>query len=166
MTKLVDLFWQLEKPSTKWSGYFDVYERHVGKFVGKAPRILEIGVYHGGSLELWHKYFGEGTKVVAIDIDPKVKEYKYDYDVKIVLGDQADRNFWRKFFDEHGDFDIIIDDGGHTMPQQIVTLEECFHHLNDGGVLVVEDTHTSYWHNSVQTLMKKVLTRPLGAPKK
>lgn len=145
MTKLVEIFWQLEKPSTKWSGYFDVYERHVGKFVGKSPRILEIGVYQGGSLELWHRYFGEGTKVVAVDINKECLEYKYDYDVEILLGDQADRNFWKEFFPKYGQFDIIIDDGGHTMNQQIVTVEECFNHLKDNGVLVVEDTHTSYW---------------------
>lgn len=145
MGKLVELFWELEKPSTKWSGYFDVYERHCSKFIGKAPRILEIGVYQGGSLELWHKYFGEGTKVVAIDINKECLEYKYDFDVEIVLGDQSDRNFWKEFFVKYGTFDIIIDDGGHTMNQQIVTMEECFKYLNEGGVFVVEDTHTSYW---------------------
>ncbi len=42
--RIKELFWELDKPSTKWSGYFDVYERHLKKFVGKAPRILEIGV--------------------------------------------------------------------------------------------------------------------------
>ena len=145
--QLIDLFWELEKPSTKWSGYFDVYEKHCAKFRGKSPRILEIGIYQGGSLELWHKYFGGGTQVVAVDIDEKCLDYKYDFDVEIVMGDQSNRNFWKEFFEKHEKFDIIIDDGGHTMNQQIVTLEECFKHLNDGGVFVVEDTHTSYWQS-------------------
>lgn len=31
------------------------------------------------------------------------------------------------------------------MTDQITTLINIFPHLNDGGVLVIEDTHTSYW---------------------
>ena len=95
MTKLVDLFWQLEKPSTKWSGYFDVYERHVGKFVGKAPRILEIGVLGGGSIEMWLKYFGEGTTVVGVDINEECLSYEFDGNAKVVMGDQGDPEIGR-----------------------------------------------------------------------
>jgi hypothetical protein len=40
---------------------------------------------------------------------------------------------------------IIIDDGGHTMNQQIVTYEELYDHLSDNGVYLCEDVHTSYW---------------------
>ena len=39
----------------------------------------------------------------------------------------------------------MIDDGGHTMEQQIVSIETLFPLLADGGVYLVEDTHTSYW---------------------
>jgi len=147
MVKLIDVFNKLEKPSTKWTGYFDVYDRHLGKFIGKAPRVLEIGVLGGGSIEMWHKYFGKGTQTVGIDIDEKCLEYKYDFDAKVILGDQGSPAFWDDFFKEHGEFDIVIDDGGHTMDQQKVTLEKCFPKLKTGGVLVVEDTHTSYWQN-------------------
>lgn len=31
------------------------------------------------------------------------------------------------------------------MNQQIVTLEEMFWHVRDGGVYLCEDMHTSYW---------------------
>jgi hypothetical protein len=43
-------------------------------------------------------------------------------------------------------FDIIIDDGGHTMAQQKTTIEHLFRKVKDGGIYLVEDTHTSYWH--------------------
>ena len=39
---------------------------------------------------------------------------------------------------------ILIDDGGHTMEQQIVTFEELYDHINDGGIYLCEDVHTSY----------------------
>ncbi len=44
-----------------------------------------------------------------------------------------------------GKFDIIVDDGGHTMEQQITSFELLFPHVKSGGIYVVEDLHTSYW---------------------
>ena len=41
--------------------------------------------------------------------------------------------------------DVLIDDGGHTMQQQINTFEELFHHIDKNGVYLCEDLHTSYW---------------------
>ena len=41
--------------------------------------------------------------------------------------------------------DIVIDDGGHKMRQQIVSYEELFGHIKHDGVYLCEDTHTSYW---------------------
>jgi hypothetical protein len=34
----------------KWEHYFEIYHRHLEKFRGKPIRILEIGIYSGGSL--------------------------------------------------------------------------------------------------------------------
>ena len=50
--------------------------------------------------------------------------------------------------DRYGPFDIIIDDGGHTMEQQIASIETLFPALNEGGVYLCEDTHTSYWEST------------------
>jgi SAM-dependent methyltransferase len=143
--KIKELFWQLEKPSTKWSGYFDVYERHLSKFVGKKPRILEIGILGGGSIELWLKYFGEGTTVVGMDIETKALDYKYDGNAMIVIGDQGDPLFWDQFLPTQEKFDIVIDDGSHIMNHQITTVNKVFSHIKEGGVFICEDTHTSYW---------------------
>lgn len=143
--KITELFWNLEKPSTKWSGYFDVYERYLSKFVGKAPRILEIGILGGGSIELWLKYFGEGTSVTGLDIDPKVLDYKYDGNAMIVVGDQSNPVFWDQFLSTQEKYDIVIDDGSHIMDHQITTLNKIFPHIKEGGVYICEDTHTSYW---------------------
>jgi hypothetical protein len=47
--------------------------------------------------------------------------------------------------EKHGPFDIVIDDGGHTMLQQIASVETLFPLLNEEGTYLVEDCHTSYW---------------------
>ena len=44
-----------------------------------------------------------------------------------------------------GNFDIIIDDGGHSMPQQIISFLTLFPHVKSQGLYVIEDLHTSYW---------------------
>ena len=40
--------------------------------------------------------------------------------------------------------DAILDDGGHTNLDQIMTTVNTVQYINDGGILMVEDTHTSY----------------------
>lgn len=124
----------------KWRHYFEIYDRHFNKFLNKPVKILEIGVYSGGSLEMWRSYFGPKSKIHGIDIEESCKSYEND-DVSITIGDQGDRSFWKKFKESGEKFDIIIDDGGHLPHQQRITLEECLPMLNRGGVFFCEDIH-------------------------
>jgi hypothetical protein len=39
----------------------------------------------------------------------------------------------------------MVDDGGHKMHEQIAIFQALWPHLTDGGLYIVEDTHTSYW---------------------
>ena len=144
MKRIEELFDTTEKPSTKWTGYFDVYERHLSKFVGKAPKILEIGVLGGGSIELWLKYFGEGTQVIGVDIDPRCLQYKYNGNAQVIMGNQGDPAFWDEFLDKNTDFDIIIDDGSHDQMDVMNSFSILFQHLKDDGVYIIEDLHTAY----------------------
>jgi hypothetical protein len=128
----------------KWVHYFPIYTRHLERFRGRSVNVLEVGVYRGGGLDLWSSYLGPEAKLVGLDIDEAaVRAVKGRF--QVVLGDQADPDVLRKINDDYGPFDVVIDDGGHTMDQQIVTIETLFPLLNDGGVFIVEDTHTSYW---------------------
>jgi len=124
----------------KWKHYFEIYHRHFSKFIGREVRILEIGVYSGGSLEMWKQYFGPKCRVYGVDIEEACKAYTDDQ-VEIFIGDQADHNFWAHFKKEVSLLDIIIDDGGHHFHQQRATLEEMLPHLRAGGVYLCEDAH-------------------------
>jgi 8-demethyl-8-alpha-L-rhamnosyltetracenomycin-C 2'-O-methyltransferase len=46
-----------------------------------------------------------------------------------------------------GEFDVVIDDGGHRMDQQLVSFKTLFPHVKSGGLYIIEDLHTSYWPN-------------------
>lgn len=128
----------------KWVHYFDIYDRHLSPFRGKPVNILEFGVSHGGSLQMWKEYFGPRAQITGVDIDPRCAGLTEDR-VDVVIGDQDDRGFLRELADRVGEVDVLIEDGGHTMTQQIATFEEFWPRITDGGVFLIEDLHTSYW---------------------
>jgi hypothetical protein len=118
--------------------YLDIYHRHFAKFVGKEVHVVEIGVFSGGSLEMWKNYFGPKCKVYGVDIREECKAYARD-GIEIFIGDQADHGFWKGFKEKVPKVDILIDDGGHQTKQQIVSLEAMLPHLQPGGVYLCED---------------------------
>lgn len=128
----------------KWNHYFEVYERYFSAYRGTPVNILEIGISHGGSLQMWRKYFGEGANIFAVDINPQCKQFE-DGQTKIFIGSQEDEIFLSQLKAKLPELDILIDDGGHTMNQQITTFNHLFSTVKDGGIYLVEDTHTSYW---------------------
>lgn len=128
----------------KWMHYAPVYHRHLARFRGTDARVLEIGSYQGGGLRLLRSYLGPQATIVGMDIDPHAAQQVHaDFD--IVLGDAEDPEFLAGISRQFGPFDVVIDDGGHTVSQQITSAETLFPLLTERGVLIVEDTHTSYW---------------------
>ena len=128
----------------KWMHYFEIYHQHFSVYCGKSPVVLEFGVSHGGSLQMWKNYFGPGARIYGVDINPQCKQLEEE-GIQIFIGDQEDENFLRRIADEIGPVQILIDDGGHTMKQQIKTFETLYSLVTLPGVYLVEDTHTSYW---------------------
>lgn len=128
----------------KWLHYFEIYERHFRPFVGKKIKVLEIGIWQGGSLKMWKEYFGEQAEIIGVDIEPITKKFEEER-IKIYIGDQSNRKFLNKLIEKEGQFNIIIDDGGHFMNQQIISFQELYKSIVDGGIYLCEDNHTSYW---------------------
>lgn len=128
----------------KWEHYFDIYEHYFNKYRGKELVFVEIGVYQGGSLEMWRSYFGDKVKIYGIDINPECKKFESEQ-IKIIIGNQEDKDFLESLKNIIPQIDILLDDGGHTMRQQINTFEVLFEHIKIDGLYLCEDTHTSYW---------------------
>lgn len=128
----------------KWSNYLEKYDRVFLRHRGSAVKILEIGVYHGGSLQMLKKYFGPSAELVGVDIDNRCVQYQ-EQQISIETGDQSNGDFWQDFFKRHGSFDIIIDDGSHHSRHQILTFMMAWPHLKNGGTFLIEDIHCSYW---------------------
>jgi hypothetical protein len=124
--------------------YFEIYDRHFSRFRGTDVHVVEFGVSQGGSLQMWKQYFGPKASIIGIDINPHCKALE-EGQIQVFIGDQNERRFLKSLTVSIPRMDILIDDGGHTMKQQIGTYEELFPHIAKNGVYLCEDLCTSYW---------------------
>ena len=136
-------FQQVNFFSKKYAIDLAVYQFRLQKYSGLPVTLVEVGVFEGGSLEMWRNFLGAEARIIGIDANPRVKDLDIP-GVEIYIGDQSNPKFWNNFFSEIGKIDILIDDGGHTNKQQILTVEHAIPNIKDGGVILVEDTHFSF----------------------
>ncbi len=129
--------------SSKSNTYFNIYDELFHKYRNKKITFVEIGVKWGGSLLMWKKFFGNESRIIGIDLYPETKKLE-KYGFEIFIGDQSSEKFWKNFFLEVGKIDILLDDGGHTNENQILTVNNVINNINDNGLIVIEDTTASY----------------------
>lgn len=130
--------------SSNGHGYTKIYVDYFAHLRDKPIKFLEIGIDNGYSVKLWENYF-VNAELHFMDItlerlkySPKKSEFH--------LLDQANVSQLINFVNETGgQFDVIIDDGGHTMEQQINSFVTLFPTVKSGGLYIIEDLHTSYW---------------------
>jgi len=148
-------------------GYLQHYEDKFEPIRNDVTKILEIGLNTGGSHLMWLEYF-PNAMVYAIDsriLYEVVVKNKHtggriemvdgwnerDEDRLVVFeGDQSSDEDLNKFCSLYGgEFDIIIDDGGHSMRQQQTSLRALYNQLKSNGIYVIEDLHTgsNQWPN-------------------
>ncbi len=155
----------------KWHHYLEIYTDRLGPLRDRPIRMLEIGVFRGGSLEMWKGWLHPDSVIVGLDIDPGCRQYEQaDRGIHVRIGDQSDPDFLAAVVAEFGAFDVILDDGGHTTTQMITSFNHLFRDgLVEGGQYLVEDTHTNWWPGYVDSPMTfiefaKALAELLHAP--
>lgn len=133
-----------EHTMLKWHQYFPVYEKHFSPWRNKTLTVLEIGIFKGGSLGMWSRYFGPMATIIGIDIDPDCKQYASD-SAHVRIGDQSDTTFLQSIIDEFGVPDIVIDDGSHQMSHITDSFNFLYPKISKNGIYIVEDLHTAYF---------------------
>lgn len=110
-------------------------------------RVLEIGVHEGRSLQMWRDYFPnalvEGWDILSF---PENK-FGPRTTTRVVNQEDAISILSAMANVAHGSYDLIIDDGAHTMSGQQISLATLWPYLAPGGIFIVEDLHTSLPHN-------------------
>jgi cephalosporin hydroxylase len=161
-------------------GFIDIYQQYFSTLQDSAQHVLEIGIWQGASHLMWQEYFSNAS-IYGIDFLKAPSAIKSlsvikERGINVEIGDQSKRGDLQTALQgfNNPQFDIIIDDGGHTMEQQQVTLGYLFPHLKSGGLFIVEDLHTSYLPNfgfskkenngSCQILENFILTGSISSP--
>lgn len=128
------------------SGYLTVYDELFQSLVHQPVKLLEIGIYRGGSLRLWRDYFPHG-QIAGVDLNLPDNLKEVDR-IQIFQGSQDDGPFLQQVAREVAPegFDIIIDDGSHLGDLTRKTFWHLFEkHLKPGGYYIIEDWGTGYW---------------------
>jgi len=128
----------------KWIHYIPIYESYISKFKDTKVSFLEIGVSKGGSMKMFREFLGNDALIFGVDIDERCKELNGVYG-EVRIGSQDDAVFLDSVLDEMGSLDIVLDDGSHKMKDVKSSFLHLFKYLNEGGIYIIEDLHTSYW---------------------
>ncbi|CAB5221580.1 Methyltransferase domain containing protein [uncultured Caudovirales phage] len=135
--------------------YQHVYQPLFEPYKDKPIRLLEIGVYFGASLIIWDKFFSNAD-IVGVDIDINTSlrntEGRINKDrTKIITCDA----YTKLSADTLGMFDIIVDDGPHTLQSMKDCINLYLPKVNSGGVLVIEDIPHVEWYDELTPLIPK-----------
>lgn len=122
-------------PTKQGHNYLPLYQRHFEANRLNVKKILEIGVESGTSLRMWSEYF-PNAEIYGFDIEPECKLCETDR-IKVIIGDQCSETDMEML---PNGFDIIIDDGLHSIKSQLSCFEFLFKNkLSETGIYVVED---------------------------
>ena len=143
--------------------YLPLYQKLLINKKETAKNVLEIGIYHGGSIKLWNDFFKNAT-VYGLDIihmndvweGIKNKE-------KIILHTSTDA-YNKDFFTTHLlnkniKFDFMLDDGPHTLESMKQFIKLYSQIMTDDGILIIEDVQHVQWANELVMEVPKELRK-------
>jgi len=130
-TKSSDKYW--------FHNYTHLYDRFcTGR---RVRRILELGVKHGASLQLWAKAFPK-ARIVGLDNDRRTTQRRLcrkHPEWHLYIGGQDDADLLSRITEKHGPFDLIIDDASHKCELTARSLELLWPAVAKQGLYVIED---------------------------
>ena len=126
-----------------WHGFCDYYEENLSEYKNKDVSILELGTNYGCSAILWHDFLPK-SKMLLLDIQEtmngKCWEIMDNDRFTYVNCDAYDFDNIEEVKSLFPDgFDIVFDDGPHTLESQKKCIEYYLPLLRDGGTMFIED---------------------------
>ena len=152
--------------------YLPLYDELLNTKKETAENVLEVGIYGGGSIELWSKYFSKAT-IYGVDIENYKQEWnllkKYT-NIKLLYNTNAySEDTIQKI--ENIKFDMVLDDGSHYLQDMIKFIKLYSPLLKDDGILIIEDVQNIDWldiltNNTPKDLQQYIKTFDLRENKK
>jgi hypothetical protein len=136
--------------------YLPTYEILLGPLRDVARNVLEIGICAGGSIKLWKDFF-RYAQIHGVDIMPLSDIWPVLNHSRISIHAATDgysAEFVDKTFRAKGvSFDVLLDDGPHTLQSLYDFLDLYLPLLHAKGVLIIEDIQSPDW---IELLRKRV----------
>jgi hypothetical protein len=135
---LVDLFNTGNYNTDKGTSHSYIQEYYLDVFKplkGTECKILEVGVFKGGSLKLWRDYLGRQAKIYGIDNTAQVPAKAID-GCTIILANAYEPNTANMI---PNGLDIAIDDGLHSLMAHKMFFNLYAPKIRLGGKLIIED---------------------------
>lgn len=123
----------------KAHGYSKYYEKYFYQLKNQNLNILEIGAFHGNASAALFFYF-KNSKLFAGDIYPDLFRYRSRRIKNFYVNSSEEKSIQDNIIDKFNNkFDIIIEDAGHSLKDQIISLFMLFKKLNKGGLFIIEE---------------------------
>lgn len=129
--------------------YIDVYDEYFASRKSTAAQVLEVGIHQGGSILLWQQYF-TNAEVTGLDVHTHTNltdlnqerirtliRNAYSHDTIATLSDRK--------------YDMILDDGPHTLDSMKFIATHYTPLLADNGILVIEDIQDMAWVEPIRS---------------
>lgn len=129
--------------------YGEVYETLFESRRHSAKKVLEIGICFGGSMLAWYEYFTSAI-IYGLDImyNRHVLELPKNDRLRVLMSDAYDPYVYDAI-SKHK-YDVIIDDGPHTLKSMKFTAANYSKILSDDGILIIEDIQDEKWIDEIK----------------
>lgn len=118
--------------------YHNFYEKYFKPVKNKSLDILEIGSFKGNSTAAFYFYF-KNSQILSCDLYPDFFLYKSDRIKQLKIDNSSETELNFSILEKNIKFDIIIEDAGHYLKDQIISLFILFKSLKPGGIFVIEE---------------------------
>jgi hypothetical protein len=129
--------------------YLPLYEKLLTSKKETAKRVLEVGIWRGGSIKLWKDFFTNAVVhgVDIIDINTVWSEIKNNRGIVLHTSTNAyDNDFvTTNFLNQNIKFDFLLDDGPHTLESMKQFIRLYSQVMADDGILIIEDVQAWEW---------------------
>jgi len=129
--------------------YLPLYQQLLQSKKETAKNVLEVGIFHGGSIKLWNDYFTNAT-VYGLDIIPMERVWEGiqgNEKIKLYPSTNAYNSDFvvEKFLNKNIRFDFMLDDGPHTLDSMKQFIHLYAPLMAEDGILIIEDVQTWDW---------------------